>query len=121
LLADPQQLRQLSAELRADPPAHLAGLIWFRLPLANDRRAWSLTTLRAVVRGDALSSRLALKLSAQEGLYDIGISNEGNLDSAWPERVTLAARGCEGRMRWPVMRCNKARICLPSPACMKVE
>lgn len=96
LLADPQQLSRLSAELRADPPAHLAGLIWFRLPLANDRRAWSLTTLRAVVRGDALSSRLALKLSAQEGLYDIGISNEGNLDSAWPERVTLAVRGCEG-------------------------
>ncbi|WP_247255222.1 DUF3142 domain-containing protein [Pseudomonas moorei] len=96
LLADPRQLRQLGAELRADPPAHLAGLIWFRLPLANDRRAWSLTTLRAVVRGDALNSRLALKLSAQEGLYDIGISNEGNLDTAWPERVTLAVRGCEG-------------------------
>jgi hypothetical protein len=53
-------------------------------------------TLRAVVRGDALNSRLALKLSAQEGLYDIGISNEGNLDTAWPERVTLAVRGCEG-------------------------
>jgi hypothetical protein len=96
LLADPRQLRQLGAELRVDPPAHLAGLIWFRLPLANDRRAWSLTTLRAVVRGDALNSRLALKLSAQEGLYDIGISNEGNLDTAWPERVTLAVRGCEG-------------------------
>jgi hypothetical protein len=96
LLADPQSLRTLGTELRADPPKHLAGLIWFRLPLANDRRAWSLTTLRAVARGDALDSQLALKLSADNGLYDIGISNQGNLDRAWPERLTLAVSGCEG-------------------------
>jgi hypothetical protein len=96
LLADPQQLSQLGAQLRADPPAHLAGLIWFRLPLTNDRRAWSLNTLRAVARGDTLDSRLVLNLSAQQGLYEIGIRNEGNLDSAWPERLTLVARGCEG-------------------------
>ncbi|MDB5996253.1 MAG: hypothetical protein JWP42_3389 [Pseudomonas sp.] len=96
LLADPRQLSELATELRNDPPAHLAGLIWFRLPLANDRRAWSLATLRAVARGDALDSRLALKLSAQNGLYDISVSNQGNLDSAWPERLTLAVKGCDG-------------------------
>jgi len=96
LLADPQSLRTLGTELRTDPPKHLAGLIWFRLPLANDRRAWSLTTLRAVARGDALDSQLNLKLSADNGLYDIGISNQGNLDRAWPERLTLAVSGCEG-------------------------
>ncbi|WP_223455196.1 MULTISPECIES: DUF3142 domain-containing protein [unclassified Pseudomonas] len=96
LLADPQSLRTLGTELRADPPTHLAGLIWFRLPLANDRRAWSLTTLRAVARGDVLDSQLNLKLSADNGLYDIGISNQGNLDRPWPERLTLAVSGCEG-------------------------
>lgn len=96
LLADPQQLSRLATELRADPPAHLAGLIWFRLPMAHDRRAWSLTTLRAVARGDVLDGRLVLKLSAQEGLYEIGVRNEGNLDSTWPERLTLVVKGCEG-------------------------
>jgi len=96
LLADPQSLRTLGTELRDDPPEHLAGLIWFRLPLANDRRAWSLTTLRAVARADVLDSQLTLQLSADNGLYDIGISNQGNLDSAWPERLTLAVSGCEG-------------------------
>ncbi|HJR31653.1 MAG TPA: DUF3142 domain-containing protein [Pseudomonas sp.] len=96
LMADPLQLSKLGAELRADPPAHLAGLIWFRLPLANDRRAWSLTTLIAVARGDRLDSRVGLKLSAQDGLYDISVSNPGNLDSPWPERLTLAVQGCEG-------------------------
>ncbi|KAA0963663.1 DUF3142 domain-containing protein [Pseudomonas sp. ANT_H12B] len=96
LLADPQQLSRLATELRNDPPAHLAGLIWFRLPLTNDRRAWSLTTLSAVARGDALASHLGLKLSVHDGLYDISLNNQGNLDSAWPERLTLAVQGCDG-------------------------
>lgn len=96
LLADPQQLSRLAANLRNDPPTHLAGMIWFRLPLSHDRRAWSLTTLRAVAQGVALDSRLTLKLSSLQGLSDITLSNQGNLDSAWPERITLAARGCEG-------------------------
>ena len=58
LLADPQQVAGLAADLRAYPPKHLAGLIWFRLPLAGDRRAWSLTTLGAVARGDNLDLSL---------------------------------------------------------------
>ena len=96
LLADPQQLSRLAKELREDRPAHLAGLIWFRLPLANDRRAWSLTTLRAVARGDALNGPLTVAFSEHEGLHDIRLENPGNLDQPWPARVTLKARGCDG-------------------------
>jgi hypothetical protein len=96
LLADPQQLSRLAKELREDRPAHLAGLIWFRLPLVNDRRAWSLSTLRAVARGEALSSQLSLTLSESNGLYDIALNNRGNLDNAWPARISVKARDCEG-------------------------
>lgn len=96
LMADPRQLSELARDLRDDPPAHLAGLIWFRLPLANDRRAWSLTTLGAVARGEALEHRMTIELSAQEGLNDISVINQGNLDGAWPSRVTLAVKNCEG-------------------------
>jgi hypothetical protein len=96
LLADPLQLSQLGKTLREDPPAHLAGLIWFRLPLANDRRAWSLTTLRAVARGDQLVSQLGVTFSENDGLYDIKLDNPGNLDSAWPAQITLKAQSCEG-------------------------
>ncbi|TMU82537.1 DUF3142 domain-containing protein [Pseudomonas fluorescens] len=96
LLADPLQLSQLGQALREDPPAHLAGLIWFRLPLANDRRAWSLTTLRAVARGNQLVSQLGVTFSEHNGLYDIKLDNPGNLDSAWPARITLKAQSCEG-------------------------
>jgi Protein of unknown function (DUF3142) len=96
LLADPLQLSQLAKELREDPPAHLAGLIWFRLPLPNDRRAWSLTTLRAVAGGDALYSRLGLSFSEHDGLYDIHLANPGNLDAPWPAQLRVKASGCEG-------------------------
>ncbi|UST69324.1 DUF3142 domain-containing protein [Pseudomonas moraviensis] len=96
LLADPLQLSQLAKTLRDDPPEHLAGLIWFRLPLANDRRAWSLTTLRAVARGDLLSSHFGLSLKEQAGLYDIQLENRGNLDSPWPAQITLKVQDCAG-------------------------
>ncbi|MHA3734186.1 DUF3142 domain-containing protein [Pseudomonas sp. Eth.TT006] len=96
LLADPLQLSQLAKALREDPPAHLAGLIWFRLPLANDRRAWSLITLRAVAAGDALRSELGLSFSEHDGLYDIHLTNPGNLDAAWPAQLRVKANGCEG-------------------------
>lgn len=95
LMADPVQLAALAAQLRQAPPAHLAGLIWFRLPLAGDRRAWSLATLRAVARGDALHSPLQLHLSERAGLYDIRLGNDGNLDSPLPERLELAVGECE--------------------------
>ncbi len=96
LLADPQQLATLARQLRAKPPAHLAGLIWFRLPLPGDRRAWSLTTLQAVARGEALSSQWQVALSAREGLYDIRLDNLGNLDQPLPARVELNAEQCDG-------------------------
>ncbi|WP_448695931.1 DUF3142 domain-containing protein [Pseudomonas moraviensis] len=96
LLAEPLQLSQLAKTLRDDPPEHLAGLIWFRLPLANDRRAWSLTTLRAVARGDLLSSHFGLSLKEQAGLYDIQLENRGNLDSPWPAQITLKVQDCAG-------------------------
>lgn len=96
LMADPEQLSQLAKTLRHEPPLHLAGLIWFRLPLKGDVRAWSLDTLRAVARGDTLDSRLTVALQEQDGLFDISLSNSGNLDRPLPEQLTLAVAQCDG-------------------------
>lgn len=96
LLADPQQLADLALQLREKPPAHLVGLIWFRLPLPGDRRAWSLTTLKAVAAGDALASQWQVQFMEREGLFDISLVNVGNLDQPLPARVQLTARGCDG-------------------------
>ena len=51
--------------------------------------------MRAVARGDRLASQLTLNLSSNDGLYDIRVSNRGNLDGALPERVTLAVTDCD--------------------------
>lgn len=95
LLADPQQLLELGRQLRNQPPAHLAGLIWFRLPLPGDRRAWSLTTLKAVARGDALASQWQVETTGRDGLYDITLANVGNLDLPLPARVELNIGACD--------------------------
>jgi len=95
LLPDPQQLADLGRQLRNQPPAHLAGLIWFRLPLPGDRRAWSLTTLKAVARGDALASHWRVELSGQAALRDITLVNVGNLDLPIPARVELDVASCD--------------------------
>ena len=96
LLADPQQVAGLVMKLRAEPPRHLSGLIWFRLPLVGDRRAWSLVTLGAVARGESLESRLVVQMEERDGLYDIRLVNQGNLDLPWPQRLTLAVSACDG-------------------------
>ncbi|QXH49046.1 DUF3142 domain-containing protein [Pseudomonas fakonensis] len=95
LLADPQQLAELGRQLRDEPPTHLAGLIWFRLPLPGDRRAWSLTTLGAVARGETLAGQWQVRYTQQGGLYDISLVNLGNLDQPLPARVALNNATCE--------------------------
>jgi hypothetical protein len=49
LMVSPQEVASLLHELEHDPPLHLTGIVWFRLPTAADRRAWSLDTWRAVI------------------------------------------------------------------------
>ncbi len=41
LVVDPLAVSSLVAELRRTPPSHLLGFAWFRLPTAEDRRAWT--------------------------------------------------------------------------------
>jgi hypothetical protein len=95
LQADPQQLADLLAELRRDRPKHLTGVIWFRLPLAGDRRAWRLATLQAVVRGEALRADIQPDIQQSGPLHELALANLGNLDGPLPERIELPARSCD--------------------------
>lgn len=94
LQAEPQQVAELLAELRDDPPAGLSGIIWFRLPLAGDRRAWPIDTLLAVVRGQPLRPALALQVQQNGPLSELQLVNRGNLASALPAHIELPAQGC---------------------------
>jgi hypothetical protein len=101
LFATPLDVTSFINTLRDDPPAHLAGLVWFRVPTAEDERAWSLETWHAVMDGRALSSvneiNAIVESSAEvPGLSDVYLHNRGAVDMMIPERVTITSPGtCE--------------------------
>ncbi|MBB6340091.1 hypothetical protein HNP49_000241 [Pseudomonas fluvialis] len=94
LRSDPHAMALLLRQLREQPPPHLQGLIWFRLPLADDRRSWPLATLLAVARGEALQPQGELQVHSENGLSQLSLYNRGNLPWLLPTRLQLPASQC---------------------------
>lgn len=83
--ADPLAVAGLLQRLQAEPPNGLTGILWFRLPRAGDRRAWSWTTLEAVIGGRPLHFVFEVAATpTSAGAYDLTITNRGTLDAAPP-------------------------------------
>lgn len=94
LQVSPQTMADFIGELQADPPPGLAGLLWFRLPLADDRRSWPMATLLAVVRGQPLAGQPQLTIHQQGNLAELSLTNSGNAPLALPMTLTVTATGC---------------------------
>ncbi len=93
LSAEPREVARFVAGLREHPVKGVKGLLWFRLGHPGDPDAWSLPTLTAVVRGEALEPRLSPRLvDAGGGTLDIVIENTGRVDAEAPARLTLSGR-----------------------------
>jgi hypothetical protein len=83
--ADAAALAELVRSWTARRPGCLAGLIWYRLPVAGDRLNWSWPTLAAVMEGRSPSSGLQAQARKPEpGLVEIEIRNTGNGDHVGP-------------------------------------
>lgn len=95
LQAEPRQVASLIRALQAAPPRQLAGLIWFRLPLAGDRRAWPLRTLQAVASGRPLRADLRVAISRSGALSELVLHNQGNLSGALPAQIELSVNDCD--------------------------
>ena len=95
LLATPQEIAAFLARLQRDPPAHLSGIIWFRLPTASDDRAWSLPTWLAVMRQQPLHDEVtaSARPGSTAGTLDLVLQNPGELDQPLPTAVVLP-NGC---------------------------
>ncbi len=91
LWVSPVSVAALMADWAANPPPHLAGLVWFRLPTAQDSQGWSQATFRAVVLGHPLSQKVvpAIAPGDRPGLTRLFLTNQGTVDAAVPLRVTL--------------------------------
>lgn len=94
LRVKPQQVADLLASLARSPPPHLIGIVWFRLPLPDDRRAWSLTTLRAVIDGQRLDARLEVTQKRSGPTVDLLLHNRSAVDTSLPAQILVQAREC---------------------------
>ena len=93
LAAEPREVARFVAGLRERPVKGVKGLLWFRLGHRGDPDSWSLPTLTAVVRGEALEPKLSPRLvDAGGGTLDIVIENTGRVDAEAPGRLTLSGR-----------------------------
>jgi hypothetical protein len=95
LEAKPEDVANLHAQLRHRSPANLRGIIWFRLPLAGDKRAWPLATLLAVARGEWLRGAPSVGIRLDGEIGEIFLRNSGNLTVALPQQLNVPAQACE--------------------------
>ena len=91
LVVSPEEVSALLRDLERNPPATLSGIVWFRLPVAGDLRAWSPETWRAVVMGKPLQSRIEAlaENSDTPGMSNIVLVNQGEVDGVLPPRIDL--------------------------------
>ena len=97
LYAAPDTLLAFVEHLTKDRPPGLAGIVWFRLPTADDTRAWGLATWRGVIRGRLDTRPLSLTLqpgASASAPSDVILENVSATDAAPPSRVALPAT-CE--------------------------
>ena len=92
--ADPEELSGLVREWREAGPGELLGLVWYRLPVADDALNWAWPTLECVMTGQAPAARVRAQVQRVEpGLVEINLANEGNADSTTPWCVTVCWEG----------------------------
>jgi hypothetical protein len=90
LEARPQDVAALLSELSAAHAKNLVGILWFRLPVAQDRRIWSWRTWVAVIGAQALDARpVASARRDESGAYRIALENAGNLDMPLPRTIRV--------------------------------
>ncbi len=97
LFAAPRDIIAFIATLKRHPPAHFAGFAWFRLPTAEDERAWSLDTWHAVIDGRPLASEISAVVERHDtipGLFNVYLRNRGDVEEAFPAAVMVTG-ACE--------------------------
>lgn len=86
--ADPADVAHIVRAMGKEHLPQLQGLLWFRLPVAGDRRSWAPATLAAVMRGDVPPAQIELQaIERGAGLHDLVLRNAGAIDAQAPSRI----------------------------------
>ena len=101
LFAAPATVAAFLRGLEKTSPPHLAGVVWFRLPLAGDQRAWTPATWRAVITDRETPPRLTGELQSGDSpdQQTVVLRNAGAMDGTLPAVLIVKApcRGITGR------------------------
>jgi len=89
-LADPVESARLVREWQLNPPAGLSGIVWYRLPVAGDRRNWPWQTFERVIRGEVDLCKPDLEISPGAGAKDLFVVNRGTFPVLLPEEIVIA-------------------------------
>lgn len=103
--ANPTAIARLVQDWTQSRPKEMEGLIWYRLPTADDSRNWPWETLRAVMAGRV--PRTAMRAEIREPkplLHEIDLVNSGEADAAltsplhirWDSDTLMAADAIAG-------------------------
>lgn len=87
--ADPAEMAALVREWTNRRPAMLGGLIWYRLPTAQDSLNWPAATLAAVMQGRTPQPALRPEIERDGGLVEISLFNDGEAEARAFPRITL--------------------------------
>jgi len=89
--SDPGAMAGLVRDWTADRPEELAGVIWYRLPVAGDRLNWPWPAFEAVRQGRPPRRGLrTVQRTPEPGLVEIDLLNAGEAEADWPVRVDLS-------------------------------
>lgn len=90
---DPVIVNNMIHKLNKKSLNKLKGYVWFRLPVIEDRRSWTLPTLLSVVNNERLYSHLKIISERKNGIFDLKLKNEGNID-AMISSIDVSAVNC---------------------------
>jgi hypothetical protein len=97
LFVEPADVSSFVADMQRNPPAHLRGIAWFRLPTSQDERAWDAQTWRAVMAGKTIPpAKPVIRIQANEtGASNLYLVNPGTTAGRLPGQVFVSAQTCE--------------------------
>jgi hypothetical protein len=92
--SDPTVMAGLVQDWIGNRPRELAGILWYRLPVAGDRLNWTLPTLRAVMAERTPRGEIRAAVREPEpGLVEIDLVNAGDGEAAAPSTVRVRWKG----------------------------
>lgn len=84
--SDPREIASFLAHVEKIRPPELRGFIWYRLPLATDRRNWRWETLQAVIEKKPLEFQSYVTATG-DSPTDVTLENRGNIDAPIPKAI----------------------------------